>query len=627
MAVHGMEETLSQGSQPKVDINVEQGNGINQPSQTGSFVSQNPLGFIDNNLYLPTNNMGSAYTNGVCDIMRKTFEAELQNNGVRLDIVDRETHRQIAYSAIVASKIVENKVAYFTIILSATGNKALTATELISEYQSIYRAPVYGQPKQEPNIFTYDQVVDDIYEKVITDYLTVVYRDKSISGFIGLDGVVLPYAENVELAAKSAVVSAISAIKVDELFVTKKKSDLNLRYAIANSGNSQLRTSKMFGKSKLSSTLGTPIRRDWTISLDLQDNSRKIQSLNAGSNVRTLTRVSGFVDTIPEVVSQPGANGQTMSATRLHPHIIITNTELAEPTPAFLLLGILTASPMVNKSMWAATFLAKLDDLGALEKVVNLAGNPTGVGTALKLRDKKFTEIDIKNFISSAISLSPIISFDVESYGINSYYTSVLAAAASPNPDVRVRAAHALIKVANNLTNGAFPINYDPNMVFTNNGVSIPLGVWASKEGEHDVREIDLAFIAKSTDDTQSMNKWVISNLPKEVTNIDPFQAKIESIASLVPDAEITGKATRVTFKAEFITTLVQAAQACGLQFTYEPEVNFDASTVNWASINNTLATGAINPGAMGNIAREYIGQGATSSYFIPYTQMGAYRG
>ena len=215
---------------------------------------------------------------------------------------------------------------------------------------------------------------------------------------------------------------------------------------------------------------------------------------------------------------------------------------------------------------------------------------------------------------------------DIESYGIHSYYTAVLSAAASPDINLRNAAASSLITTAVQLTNGAFPANFPLNGIFTNSGVSVPLGVWASKDGEHDVREIDLAFIGAHTGDSAAMSRWNVSNLPREKTNVDPFQAKIEAISALVPDAVITGKATRVTFTAEFVNTLMSAAAQCGLVFTYEPEVNFDASSVNWASVGTALASGGIDASAINGVAREYLGNTVTGGYYVPYTNMWANR-
>jgi hypothetical protein len=281
-----------------------------------------------------------------------------------------------------------------------------------------------------------------------------------------------------------------------------------------------------------------------------------------------------------------------------------------------MLLGLIAGTVMVNSNMWLAcvTPYGK-NDTGSLNLYTNLDGNRT----VLELGSKKTTPEEMYSILTQMYSLAPIISFDVPSFGPQTFFTSILSAAASPVASkTKESALRRLIQIAVRLTDTAFPADFPINEIFVNNGVGIPCGVWADKTGERDIRDIDMAFIASQTRDVGMMNQWAVSSLPREVTGRDPFLLKTEIISRLVPDAEIRGKAIRVTFTSKFISTLISAMRAAGLEPRYEPAVLFNEQS----SIAN-LGT-YFSQGAMGNIGGfQRFQQNTGNNWSSNYSYMG----
>ena len=586
------------------------------------------LGFF-NNFMLKRTEMGSEYTNRVGKIMKDYYEKELPGSAIRVDILDKEYVTHLAYSSVIVSLKTGNNVSYYTVLLAATGRAAKQARELAAEYEKIMRVDGRGMQYDPLEIFTYDQAIDGIYEKEIIRILAAVYPDVKPEDFISLDGIVLPHMDHeTEKLAQTAAAIAYNALLVDSQIGIDPSKDLNIALGMTQVGNAQLRTTKMFGKaSGAKNALGQPIRSDWTIGLEAVDNSRKTLSLNTNANVSKITQVSGYVDAIPRLIESVGPANTVIQTRKLMPHIVLTNVEVASPTPAFMLLALISATPMTNIGLWGATWTQRLKELGALNIVVNSEGDTSGVGKALALDSSKITREAVVNFVKDAFVDTPAISIDIESFGPHSFYTSLFSAAVNPiNAKLREVAARKIVDCAHQLTNGYFAKDFPINDIFVDYGVQVPLGVWADKKGEHDLREIDLGFIAANTGDTILMSKLAASNRTKQQTSLDPFQAKAEVIAAVTPDAIISGKATRVTFTAHFISELLNAASSCGFIFSYEVEESFIASQGNWFTYGNSFNNAGINVNAINGIAREFVGQ-TGSSYYTPYTNMGAYRG
>lgn len=636
MAIHGLDGNSitninigggeSATTQPTANVNAN--TNTNNSAQFTAAASN--LTFGNNDIFMLSDSTGAEQCNRLAAHIKKLYAENIPQSTIRVDVLDKQTAiLNIAYSAIIISNKTNNEVSYYTVVVPPTGREAKTAGQMAAELTNLQNRQ-FGQ-NQQIDIFTYDEVIDSYYDESTRNLLKNLYKDLPVDKMFSLDGVILPrHPHDEEAVATVTGILASRYIAVDAALSTDRLGDLNLKDALDRAGVSMLKISKAFTNAPSKNQLGEPIRANWSLLLEKQDNNKRIASLNNNSSVEVLTNVSGFVDAIPdEVVQAPMAAGlPSARLTRFHPHIIITNASVNVPTPGYLLLALLSALPMVNKSMWSAPLIHNINNVRFLNRIANLEGNPDGVGVELDLNSKKTSEEDIKNFINQIFTLDPIISLDVQSFGPQTFYTSLFSNGASPAAtEARQRSLQTIIETANHLTNGAFPLSFDPNRIFMTSGVTVPLGVWTNNKGvEQDLREIDLAFVCANNPDIKAAYDWALSTLPRERTAAgDPFATKVMEIAKLTPDAVVSGRAIRVTFTAEFITMLSEAAKACGFNFTYEPEVRFESNNINWSNVGGILSTGGINSTVTSGMAREFVGATPTA-YYNPYGNAGAYR-
>lgn len=617
MAINGTEKTKVDASQTTANVGAAQ--NYEQPKME---MNNNPfggsIGFGSRDIFTMYANQGSDYTTGLAKAIMETYKNIPSAIRPRVSILDKEVINNLAYSAIVVSTLSDNEVNYFTILLEATGRKAMRASEIISEVNAANK-----MQGQRPMIYTTDDAIDSVLHQEIRTALEKEYGRVAIQS---VDGMVVP-VNHQEITAVTPKIAAIAynACAVDAALAKGDVKDLNITEAKNKTNNSVLRLESNMSRLPAINEVGAPVRADWKIDLNIVDMASQMTSLNLQNNKITLAKTAGFVDAIPEEVATPTMPGMPpVTNIRLRPHIVVTNNATFTPTTGYMLLGLISSLVMTNKNMWLAAVMPKdsKNNVGALNLMTNLENNQNRIGSVLDLGSKKNTTDEIYALIKQMFALDPMVSMDVASFGPQTFYTSILATAAQPgNAKAKMHAAKELVQVASWLTSGHFPADFHINEIFANSGVIVPTGTWADKTGERDIRDIDLAFIASQTGDMTLMNRWVLSNLPKEASGLDPYLTKVDIISKIVPDAEINGKAVRVTFSSKFITTLVNAAAAAGLDARYEPEIKFVESN-NISIMGNYLANAGITNAS--GFAREHINAGP--SFATQYSGMGQFR-
>jgi hypothetical protein len=562
----------------KKDIqeNNTQGNTPTSTPHTNASLGgteQMSIGFGQTPFGLMASNQGSAYTMGVATALLEAYKQQPQAMRPKVSIFDKEVMDGIAYSTIVVSKQAGSVVYYYTILLEATGRRPMKASEVVAEVAQAIKS------NQRPYIFTPDEAIDNELHKVILHGLG---REYTAEDFVSVEGMVV----NTGHDAAEAIAMAIAPIALNALIVESNLSggdalDLNLG-DIRFDQNMMLKIEANFSTPTSYDQTHRPVRSDWRIELLKVNTSNQFRSLNVSDSRQTLSSVSGFIDAIPVDVQLPAYPGMPATTqTRFRPHIIITNNDVVTPSIGFSLLGLISGMIITSKDMWTAGVVPRGDRTpGALNMVTNLEGNPNGIGSVLDLSGKKYTADEIYSTVGKMFSLEPIVSMDVPSFAPQTSYLSIFATAAQPgNSENKQAASKELIAAANRLTNGNFPADFPVNKIFASSGIIIPTGVWADKSGERDIRDIDLMFIASKTQDLKLMQQFVASSLPREISNVDSFLTRVDVISKIVPDAEINGKAIRVTFTPEFITTLTNSAVSAGLDVSYEPEIVFTENT------------------------------------------------
>jgi len=516
--------------QPRVD------EGVQPKSNTYNGPVAN-IGFGTRGMFMMNSNQGSEYTNGLALAIKEIYKTLPGTNRPKVTVLDKETISGLAYSNIVISLAADNNnVNYYIIALEATGRKPMRASDIITEVTNAMRQQGAIRP-----IYTTDDGIDTVLHKLTVELLVKEHGNKD---FISVDGVVVGvnHPDVATIAPKLAAIG-YNACTIDSGLSSGQINDLNIYEAKMASPSTVLKFETNMLKNTPVNEVGKPVRADFTVDLNAVDTSNQITSINLQNARSQLVSVTGFVDAIPEQVDVPTVLGGVPTKTiKLHPHIIIDSNAVYTPTPGYMLLGLISSLVMTNSDMWLGAVMPKtskdMHNTGALNLITNIGNNQNGIGEVLDLTSKKITQDEAYGLIKQMYTLAPIVSMDIESFGPQSYYTSMLSLAASPGQsEAKYAAAEEIIMTAHKLTNGKFPSTFNKDHIFANSGVAVPLGTFHDKSGERDIREIDLAFIATQTSDIGMLNEWTLSNLPKAAGGRDPYFTKVDIISKLIPDS------------------------------------------------------------------------------------------
>jgi len=617
MAIHDEStDTTQAGTTPNFDTTA---NARTTSQASGDNVTNKPMvGFGVNPIFTMAANTGSEYTNKIANGLIEVYKSLPETERPKVNILDKEVITGLAYSTIVISLKANDIVNYYLVMLESTGREPMTAADIMAEVNSKLMAT-----NQVPFIYTPDDAIDEVLHDKAREALHAEYN---LTKFSSVDGLVVPDVQHDDTQMIIRIASiGFNACRSEKALIEGQADDLNIRVAKAQSPNMILKIESNLLKQTTKDEVDKPIRADWQIELSAIDTTNNVTSLNLQNAKITLVKSAGFIDAIPTAINVPTTPGMPpVQQIRLHPHVIIDSDAVFATTPGYALLGLISSLVMTNNDMWVAALMPSdskkgVRNIGALNLITNLENAQNGVGSILNLTDKNLTRDEVYATIKQMFSLDPVVSFDIESFGPQTHYTSMFSIAAEPqNSRSKQNAARQIVKAAHHLTDGNFPKDFPLDQIFVSSGVTVPMGKWADKTGERDIRDIDAAFIATQTSDVDLINKWALSGLPKEKTGMDPYITKVDIISKLIPDARITGKCTRVTFTAFFIQTLIDAAMRAGLDARYEPAITF-AETSNLSILDNYLAGAGVNNVA--GFARTATAQGP--SWTTPYSHAG----
>lgn len=603
--------------------------GNNVDNQTASLMFQNGMGGEVLGRGLDFTLLTGTAAGESLTALQKAFEEAYKNvhQSLKPDVqlLDNQIVSNLGYSCFVVSFKApgSKRVPYFTILMGGTGVRPYTVKQICDEIAAIERSKTNGRLK----FTTPDDAFDADLFTVVLQHLKSYYADETLD-FITIDGMVIPY----DVVITPDVGNNIAALAYNQLHTDNALSSnkfADLRVGEIRRENEQLRAEALIAKGDTGTGLDVlkqPVRTDWSLSLAAHNMNQEQVSLNKANVSSKLVNVGGYVEMMPVNVPMQvmGPNGPvTTNRYQFAPNIIITSINGKYPSVGYLDLGILTALIMTNADMYIPTLLPKLNhNTGALNVIANVNNEPNGVGSILDLTGKDVTVDTQYQYIKSLFTQMPVVSIDVQSYGPDSAFTSILLSCVSENPTARQNAATEFIRSLSVLTNGAFPANYDINKIFVGNGSFIPLGRWNSAKGSKDLRDVDLSMVLSVTKgDVHAAYEWSNSLLPREFSPVDPFTTKIKVIDKVIDDVEITGKATRLTFHPELIQTLALAANNSGLNISYKPEVVF-GETLGFGAVGSFFNIAGIQ-GASSPFAKQYLGGNNNQAFYNPFVMNG----
>lgn len=469
---------------------------------------------------------------------------------------------------------------------------------------------------------TYDRIVDDTFIRIIQDYVRDDFMEvlgKEPFKPCNLEPVLM--SDTIYVASIEEIASRVTEIGLGKLltYVTMMLKgivkDTNIATDIIGNGYENYtrlsikRSNPMDNNPSLNQT-GEPTRADFEVTLTSNNkNQMKHEySLNKCENTLKITQAKGYIDAIPETVPDPKEGNRPVI--KFRPNVIITETIMPYPTAANKLLSILTGFAIAGKNYLLYPIMGNITlpngkesqtSPGVLNwfRDIDNEKSQNKEPSFLKLSDSKLKEETIVAILNETFLLDgPVISIDIAPFSDQSYVdVGFVTAAESSDPARRRAAAMEIIKAANELTNGRFPLNFPTDKIFASS-VSIPMGYCVQTNGTlRDLRIIDFPHVISGS----SKNMTVIEEYYNSCFNRilpsgrDPFMAKINVYKELgYRDAKITGVGKRLTFTAEFMQTLYNAAREIG----FYPEVDIPGVTVtekttfgdnhfNTATINN----------------------------------------
>ncbi len=352
---------------------------------------------------------------------------------------------------------------------------------------------------------------------------------------------------------------------------------------------------------------GMEYRSDFGLRLDVQgSNVRATKSLNKPNNSFSLSNVSGFIESIPIQVQEADRTNPNLRVTKTKfiPQVVLTKAIGTRETLGNKLLAIATAYAVLSNKSYLHVLYTNLQSQTNTPKGVNVVIDNNE--NKIDLNNKSLSIDIVKNYLADIYGVEPILSYDAMEYGVSSFVdTHFIKAIGGDNTS-----ANLILKAARELTNNNFPEQFDINNIFIREAcVTIPVGSYFNKETNsfRDIRDVDFAYICNSPKTTDGDRyQWYLSCVganqaisfsESKKGAVDSYEMRVHLLNKVgLTGAEIVGSATRVTFSADFIKTLVQALVQTGLRFTTSlPDLTSNTTFSGFGQTGDVFNRGQIN--------------------------------
>lgn len=573
---------------------------------------------------------------------------EKRGLNIRFHFIDKNNpSTSTACSAIVASLKEKDRIFYYFFMLSCTGKDTMTSGELMNTFESNMKMlsqptnNTYIKQNVDHSYRTLDAYIDDnffaiILKEVASDY-NVAYNQidwVSVGGSITSP---LMTSSQIEEATRTIMRTAITDIMAEKtIYYDKTQSDLDIQKDILSAGrdynfNIQVKHNPTNSKSEPIDANHNPIRQDFKVQLHAlkKSNLNTIQSYNRVDSDMVLCEASGYVTALPYAQNMMSVNpnypAMTITKPRLAPHIIITDTTSPIPTLRFKLLSIAVACNMLDPNNYLQSLFNNIgtkNDPGLLNYITNIHDCE---------KQQDVTPVDFKSMKSNQEAYAtlkamftgqPIISLDILPFTAQSHIDKTFATAAiSTDTNERQAALEDIIASAVELTNGKFPTQFDRNKIFAYQPIPFPVGYTSINNITKDIRNIDLAFVCGNIkNDQNALHTFLRSEMPQGA-EFDPFFGKIKTLTTIGDrGAVITSRGTRITFHAEFISTLVKAIQEAGLVPSYVESTSFQTNDFSYQGYESFFQNAIIGNGTVfGNPTMNNPMNGATQFVYSSF--------
>lgn len=539
--------------------------------------------------------------------------------------ISRQEYRQLRFSALtLATKIrgVDNTVAYYTVILEATGEK-LASTMMNLDNQVIPVRRVTGDAA--------DAHMRDLVHNLV---LSLNRGANCISsGFV-----VLP--SSVKISDESIlenVVHLAGSATVSEIFrATGNFPKLNL----ADFGvDSRMVIDIGVGGNTTYDALGNPIRSSAMLSMNIVDNNaprnraNALDVVNAPEQSINVCTVNGFINPVwadqgNQLLAGFGVQqAPMMRQPKLQAEFVITGIDSQfSGSPAAIMLAVSSVYALADNNNWVQLLLpignntikdGDINDIGALNVICDTLGNsPNGLfSSPISLSTIRNEHSKIVQYLDLLFRSGLMVSIDCQECGPNSWSTNVFIRAYMGDRDAILEISNAL----DDLTGGVFSQNFDVAKfpIFTNM-IRIPTGTYYVNGQKRDIRDYDLtAMCNRFASNPQEIHNWIntfdLNRGVSEPTLVTTREGYIEHAIS--NQCEINSYARRLTFSAEFLGAFSASIAACKVNTQVNTPLAAEQLRIGMVAPqhiqNSVLTTGnATFTGASAYSSRPMVGYG-----------------
>lgn len=367
---------------------------------------------------------------------------------------------------------------------------------------------------------------------------------------------------------------------------------------------------------------GLPIRSDLAIKIIPMGNNvqNTLGVVDTGVG-KSMIDVHTYVDMVysPPVnpVRQEYPNGPMVADNRhYNPVVVITRIEPKVDIHSleWFLFGILQSAILNMNKAWATAFFPNssvkgdMKDIGGIGLETNVFGLKEWTPDRIKTKSAQFTNEYFFKMINEAFRDQVIYRMDVEELGDYSWLLNTFVDASEKNyirGEYEMRtideengkkqfAIKRIIEAANNLfsiraPNGELYNNIFSSVFFSkknhriayDNGKKIHLGYIMQDGVKYDIRTIDHLFLLNKlgVKEKEMVDHW---DLSLELNSHPPTlytRTRQQILKHLFPNQVVfKGYARRITFSADFILSLVEAAKQCNLAINANNIANNEAS-------------------------------------------------
>lgn len=525
--------------------------------------------------------------------------------GVSISVLSlsRQTFTNQRFSALVVAARVpefsETTVAYYTLILEATGAKLDPVTRNIDGKQ-----------------LQLNRVTGDAYDAVLNENaFRAVQEEFPEANVISANAMVVPATvtvdkkEVIENIARNAAMACYS-------IVSQATGNFNAMNLANMDRDVRLSIDVAFGNHQDEDIVGNPIRSSVLINYTSMKNrpnqsQQGLDIVNVADSSTRICELSGFLNPIWAPVDQSAGfgfnnyrqQGQPRPTQKFIAEFVITNIRTDYATsPAAVLLALSSFLALVDNNTWIQGFVPRasrresgktdITDIGALNITGNLGGDPSGFGAPCDMKPLESDMQELSEYLTSLFQQGCVVSVDCAEARAQSWYMSYFADAAAGD----VEAQNLIIDAANELTNGRFSEHFPVNASLFTNIVRVPLGTYPAGDHLCDIRNIDFTAISNIFAGQPAMiheYSWTFEDRPGmgAISNLCQRENLIK--AALDQQCTIDGYGARVTFSGDFITAFSAAIADCNVNQVVNTPLNQDmlrAATPSPSYIAGSLA-------------------------------------